>query len=114
MPTVRDVQSGRQVSELFKGHLNLISFCSDSKLDQTIRVFNVHTGEFVAELFHHAHGVESIAFSPDGKYVVSGDEIGMVQVLDAQTGEVVVGPFKGHTAHQSLFTQRQVQHLRVL
>ncbi|KAF5330175.1 hypothetical protein D9611_010598 [Ephemerocybe angulata] len=39
----------------------------------------------------------SVAFSPDGKYFASGDSKGAVRIFNAQTGQLVVGPFTGHT-----------------
>ncbi|KAF7346233.1 WD-REPEATS-REGION domain-containing protein [Mycena sanguinolenta] len=44
------------------------------------------------------HEVLSVAFSPDGKQVVSGLLDNTVYVWDAESGEVVAGPFHGHTA----------------
>ena len=43
--------------------------------------------------------VNSIAFSPEGKYIVSGSYYGTILVWDAQTGDVILGPYKGQTSH---------------
>ncbi|KAF5330220.1 hypothetical protein D9611_010594 [Ephemerocybe angulata] len=43
------------------------------------------------------NGIHSAAFSPDSKYFASGGWYGDIRVFNAQTGQVVVGPFKGHT-----------------
>ncbi|KAF5330209.1 hypothetical protein D9611_010552 [Ephemerocybe angulata] len=43
------------------------------------------------------NGILSVAFSPDSKYFASGGWDGDIRVFNAQTGQVVVGPFKGHT-----------------
>ncbi|KIM32666.1 hypothetical protein M408DRAFT_184821 [Serendipita vermifera MAFF 305830] len=45
----------------------------------------------------HTRGVNSVAFSPDGRRIVSGSEDRTIRVWDAETGEVVTGPLKGHT-----------------
>ncbi|KAN0102501.1 hypothetical protein V8E52_011886, partial [Russula decolorans] len=45
----------------------------------------------------HTSGVLSVAFSQDGKHIVSGSEDKTIRVWDADTSDVVSGPFKGHT-----------------
>jgi WD40 repeat protein len=42
--------------------------------------------------------VTSVAFSPDGKRVVSGSRDKTIRVWDAETGAVVSGPFEGHSS----------------
>lgn len=44
----------------------------------------------------HKHAVASVAFSPDGKRVISGSYDMTIRVWDAKTGEVVIGPLEGH------------------
>src|ERR1700691_5551967 len=44
----------------------------------------------------HTSSVGFVAFSQDGKRIVSGSE-DMIRVWDAESGEVVVGPLEGHT-----------------
>jgi len=46
-------------------------------------------------LFGHTGSVYSVAFSHDGKRVVSGSEDGTVRVWDAETGEAIGEPFQG-------------------
>ncbi|KZP31119.1 WD40 repeat-like protein [Athelia psychrophila] len=45
-----------------------------------------------------AHGVKSVAFSPDGDRIASGSNDKTISILDARTGELVAGPFDGHTS----------------
>jgi len=45
----------------------------------------------------HADSVGSVAFSPDGKRIVSGSDDNTIRVWNAETGAVVSGPFEGHT-----------------
>ena len=43
------------------------------------------------------HGVvKSVAFSPDGRNIISGSDDKTVRVWDAQTGQSVMHPLKGH------------------
>jgi WD40 repeat protein len=66
-------------------------------LAQVIRVWDAETGEVVAGPFNgHDGSVHSVAFSPDGKQIVSCSHDKTVRVWDAETGEVVTGPFNGH------------------
>ena len=44
----------------------------------------------------HSASVTSVAFSPDGKRVVSGSHDKTIRVWDAETGVIVSGPFEGH------------------
>ena len=45
----------------------------------------------------HTNWVTSVAFSPDGKYIVSGSYDGTMRIWDAQTEKLVLDPFEGHT-----------------
>ncbi|KIM28371.1 hypothetical protein M408DRAFT_57282, partial [Serendipita vermifera MAFF 305830] len=47
-------------------------------------------------LFGHTDIVSSVAFSPDGKRIVSGSSDKTVRVWDAETGQAVGAPFQGH------------------
>ena len=58
----------------------------------------MQTGWLVASPFEgHTEYVHSVAFSPDGKRVVSGSDDRAIRIWDVQTGRVVAGPFKGRT-----------------
>jgi len=54
-----------------------------------------------ASLIHvmedHTGWVRSVAFSPDGKRVVSGSKDKTIRIWDAQTGHPVLEPLEGHT-----------------
>ncbi|EDR06801.1 uncharacterized protein LACBIDRAFT_299688 [Laccaria bicolor S238N-H82] len=47
-------------------------------------------------LVGHDSWVTSVAFSPDGRHIVSGSGDKTVRVWDAQTGQSVIDPLKGH------------------
>ena len=75
---------------------------------EEVRLWNVHTGELIKTLTGHKDVVSSVAFSPDGSYIVSGDWYdwdgylssgtwsGEIRVWDAHTGEHLK-TLKGHT-----------------
>ena len=46
--------------------------------DDTIHLWDAHTGEHKKTLMGHTAWVNSIAFSPDGKTLVSGSDDGTV------------------------------------
>ena len=45
----------------------------------------------------HTSSVRSVAFSQDGRYIVSGSADRTIRVWNAQTGDLVGNPFQGHT-----------------
>ncbi|KAF7346289.1 WD-REPEATS-REGION domain-containing protein [Mycena sanguinolenta] len=52
-----------------------------------------HNTEGVIKIIH----LSFLAFSPDNKWIVSGSWDNTVYVWDAESGQVVAGPFNGHT-----------------
>ena len=45
----------------------------------------------------HTSRIEFVAFSPDGRQVVSCSSDRTIRVCDAETGQITAGPFEGHT-----------------
>ena len=64
--------------------------------DNTVRIWNVATGESQAELKGHSGRVNSVVFSPDGHHVVSGSIDNTVRIWNVATGESEA-ELKGHT-----------------
>lgn len=73
-------------------------FFASTGADMTIRIWETESGEVVQRLKGHTNGIAAIAYSPDGRYIVSGggwfgssgrDDI-VVGLWDAGSGELVM------------------------
>lgn len=104
-----DAVMGKIIMGLFKGHTKTISFSPNGKQiascaggDNTIRVWDVRKGNLDAgPLTGHTNLVTSVAFSGDGKLLVSGSEDKTVRIWDvksrfAKSGRHLQGPLEGH------------------
>ena len=66
--------------------------------DSTIRLWDAQTGGQVGNpLQGHTSSVWSVAFSPDGRHIVSGSSDSTIRLWDTQTGVQVGNPLQGHT-----------------
>src|SRR5262249_42048840 len=63
--------------------------------DMLIRLWDVASGNEIRQLRGHCSWVRSIAFSPDGKRLVSGGQDYTVRLWDVATGEEI-RPGSGH------------------
>jgi len=97
-----DAGTGQVVAGPWEGHTNRVfsaAFSPDGKQvvsgSLTKRfafgMLRLVTGPFKG----HPNRVLSVAFSPDGEWVVSGSEES-IHIWDAETGQIIAGPFGGH------------------
>ncbi|HYA15140.1 MAG TPA: ankyrin repeat domain-containing protein, partial [Syntrophales bacterium] len=64
--------------------------------DNTLKLWNVASGEEIRTFTGHSQFVYSAAFSPDGRYALSGSGDDTLKLWEVATGEEI-RTFKGHT-----------------
>src|SRR5215470_5118458 len=98
---VRSVIMGR-----FCGHVDWIctvGFNPDGRIlasgsdDQTIRLWEVSSGELLQTLSGHTHWVRSVVFSPDGKFLASGSFDQTIRLWEVSSGKLLAS-FHDHTS----------------
>jgi WD40 repeat protein len=62
---------------------------------QTSQHYPLDTPDLI--IHGHTERVACVAFSPNGKYIISGSEDRMIRIWDAQTGDLTLPPLKSHT-----------------
>ncbi len=97
---IYDAQTGEELN-LFTGHTEggvvSVSFSPDGEMlasgsfDQTVRLWDVKTGETIRTLTGHIGIVESVSFSPNGQTLASGGGFrdNTVRLWDVSTGELL-------------------------
>lgn len=94
-----------------RGHtdgVSAVAFSADGKLlasaarDQTIKLWNLETGELLKSISGGEEQINVLAFSPDGKVLASGEAALRVRFVDVATGKVTrAQPHPGNVAELS-------------
>jgi len=93
-----DVATGRRLAEI--GDESDAVLAADLASDETkmaiggsgrvVKVYSTVTGELKHTLVKHTDWITAMAYSPDGKFLASGDRVGNIHLWDAETGGVVL------------------------
>ncbi len=92
--TVLSVAISPDGKKLASGSGALFSLFIDK--DNTVRIWNIATGEVIHTLTGHSGRVRSVAFSPDGELLASGSEDSTIKLWDVRTGEQLY-TLEGHS-----------------
>ncbi len=82
--------------------VSCLCLSSDSKIlvsgsrDQSVKIWNLETGELFRILKGHSDGVCAVALSPDGKIIASGSIDKTIRLWHLESGELLA-KFIGHT-----------------
>ncbi|HEY9696358.1 MAG TPA: protein kinase [Trichocoleus sp.] len=108
LPNSRGIQSRGRSScclHTFTGHSSWVTCVAispinqtlaSSSLDDTIRTWNLNSGEPLLTLTGHHRGVNAIAISPDGKAIVSGSDDYTIKIWNFHNG-ALLGTLTGHS-----------------
>jgi WD40 repeat protein/serine/threonine protein kinase len=96
-----DTTTGQVIGQPLKGHkarIASIAFSSDGKrivsgsYDQTVRLWDVASGQSINTFNGHTNAVLSVSFSPDGKTVISSSADQALIMWDAASGQEIGKP----------------------
>jgi len=98
----RKMSSGHITLKGHTGFVTSVAYSPDGKrlasasFDQTVKVWDIATGQETLTLKGHTSSVNSVAFSPDGKRLASAGGDWTVKIWDIATGQETL-TLKGHT-----------------
>jgi WD40 repeat protein len=103
-----DSNSRAQVGVEATAIMLCITFSPDLRcmvVDGAIRLRDTQTGD-EASLLGHARAISFVAFTPDGKRIVSASFDHTIRIWNSETGDMVLGPLRGHTGwvHSAVFS----------
>jgi WD40 repeat protein len=79
-------------------------FVTDTAMaDNTLRLWDTQSGKILRTFSGHTSAVLSMAFSPDGRHVLSGSDDSTARLWDVETGSLLQ-TYTGHTARVSSVT----------
>ena len=85
------------------GDVNSVCFSPDGKYlvsgssDNTVKLWEVSSGQMIRTFQGHSSSVLSVSFSPDGRRIASGSYDKTVKLWDATTAKLI-STFQGHTS----------------
>lgn len=98
-----DVQTGKAL-KLLTGHIGAVfspdwqTFAKKGKDNKTVELWDLHINKLKATFEGHTGSVASVAFSPDGKVIASGDHEGVIWLWD-----ILLGKYKRiSTSHETV------------
>lgn len=93
------------LADTFTGHRSWVSavafnpklpMLASGGLDDTIKIWDIETGELTHELTGHSRGINGLAFGPTGQVLASCSDDGTVRVWNVGTGKTI-HRLQGHT-----------------
>ena len=100
VPLKRRVATFEHIVNRSRSQIKAVDFSNDGQILATagvdVKLWDIHTRQEIAT-FAHGRWVLAVAFSPDGRFLATGDEIGQVNVWDVQR-QRIVAQFKGDSS----------------